>query len=539
MPRGLRAALVESPPRRWHVERPGGEAGATTWRSTSRATSARTGCWRCRGPSDVSDSRRPVAGHCSPTSSRSTAAGTSPTTALRWWSAHSICLPGRSRVPTPQAGAPLWRLPLPEAARAAASAAVAQLGGARLAPDGPLLAVHAPGGRAIKQWPVERFADAASVLATDIGASVVLTGASGDEAIVSEMESRLKRAWGADAARAGHDGPGRARGHAARNAARCSRATPGRCTWRRPSARRCWRFSGRRCRGATGRWLNPAASSASICPAVRAIASACRPNAVRDTRPTVSPRCASRPSSLPDGPSWRRVAPARRRGRGERARESKQRRVDERSTSTACSTPTRPSVPTSRPTSGSSDLRHARVDGAVTAGPVHASRRLALVVRRDLPAPDARRHRSAPGGRGTRAPRAAGSWRPVVRRWVRSRRRPRRTARWPRATGSRVSGPADARAGQRGTGTRAKALFHTATAMADRLRPIAARPRPSRVVAFVHSAFVGGQCRRGGLCRPGHPGTRCRACRTASRWWVWARGPTSASAGGAIACGSS
>src|SRR6185503_8558534 len=43
-----------------------------------------------------------------------------------------------------QAGAPLWRLPLPEAARAAARAAVAQLGGARLAPDGPLLAVHAP-----------------------------------------------------------------------------------------------------------------------------------------------------------------------------------------------------------------------------------------------------------------------------------------------------------------------------------------------------------------------------------------------------------
>jgi lipopolysaccharide heptosyltransferase II len=91
-----------------------------------------------------------------------------------------------------RAGASLWRLQLPEAAHAAARAAVAQLGGARLAPDGPLLAVHAPGGRAIKQWPVERFADAASVLATDIGAAVVLTGASGDEAIVSEMESRLK-----------------------------------------------------------------------------------------------------------------------------------------------------------------------------------------------------------------------------------------------------------------------------------------------------------------------------------------------------------
>jgi lipopolysaccharide heptosyltransferase II len=91
-----------------------------------------------------------------------------------------------------QAGAPLWRLSLPEAARAAASAAVAQLGGAGQAPTAPLLAVHAPGGRAIKQWPVERFVDAASVLATDIGASIVLTGGPGDEAVVTEMESRLK-----------------------------------------------------------------------------------------------------------------------------------------------------------------------------------------------------------------------------------------------------------------------------------------------------------------------------------------------------------
>ncbi len=91
-----------------------------------------------------------------------------------------------------EAGAPLWRLPLPEAARVAASAAVAQLDDARQTPTGPLLAVHASGGRAIKQWPVERFADAASVLATDIGASVVLTGGPGDEAVVSEIESRLK-----------------------------------------------------------------------------------------------------------------------------------------------------------------------------------------------------------------------------------------------------------------------------------------------------------------------------------------------------------
>ena len=101
-------------------------------------------------------------------------------------------LPARSlaRAST-AAGAPLWRQSVPEAAHAAARAAVLQLGGTPHTPGAPLLAVHAPGGRAIKQWPVERFADAAAALATDLGASVVLTGAPGDDAIVSEMESRL------------------------------------------------------------------------------------------------------------------------------------------------------------------------------------------------------------------------------------------------------------------------------------------------------------------------------------------------------------
>lgn len=58
--------------------------------------------------------------------------------------------------------------------------------------------------------------------------------------------------------------------------------------------------------------------------------------------------------------------------------------------------------------------------------------------------------------------------------------------------GIACEGHALARVRQRRTATRAKALFHTATAMADRLRPTLARePRPSRIVAFVHSAFVG------------------------------------------------
>ena len=91
------------------------------------------------------------------------------------------------RATTPD-GRPLWRVSVPEAARAAAGATLQQLGAAPLT---PLLAVHAPGGRAVKQWPVERFADAATVLAGDLGASVLLTGAPDDEAIVSEMEARL------------------------------------------------------------------------------------------------------------------------------------------------------------------------------------------------------------------------------------------------------------------------------------------------------------------------------------------------------------
>ena len=54
-----------------------------------------------------------------------------------------------------------------------------------------MLAVHAPGGRPIKQWPVDRFADAAAVLAADVGASVILTGAPDDASVVDEMERRL------------------------------------------------------------------------------------------------------------------------------------------------------------------------------------------------------------------------------------------------------------------------------------------------------------------------------------------------------------
>jgi lipopolysaccharide heptosyltransferase II len=100
--------------------------------------------------------------------------------------------PGSFPRATTDVGAPMWRLPVPEAARAAARAVLQQLGGSSRVDGVPLLAVHASGGRAIKQWPVDRFADAASVLAADMGASVVLTGGPEDEAVVGEMEARLR-----------------------------------------------------------------------------------------------------------------------------------------------------------------------------------------------------------------------------------------------------------------------------------------------------------------------------------------------------------
>lgn len=100
-------------------------------------------------------------------------------------------------LPGPAVAERQWRLPVPDEARRAARAMLAQLSG-RL--DGPRVAVHAPGGRLVKQWPVERFGEAAAELARDLGASIVLTGAPGDEAIVSDLE-RMLRARGLDVAR--------------------------------------------------------------------------------------------------------------------------------------------------------------------------------------------------------------------------------------------------------------------------------------------------------------------------------------------------
>lgn len=89
-------------------------------------------------------------------------------------------LPG----PLSTSGAPGWRLTPTAAARDAAAARL-------LAARGPVVAVHVPGGRAVKQWPVERFAEAARELALRHGATVLLTGAPGDEPIVAPIAEAL------------------------------------------------------------------------------------------------------------------------------------------------------------------------------------------------------------------------------------------------------------------------------------------------------------------------------------------------------------
>jgi ADP-heptose:LPS heptosyltransferase len=51
--------------------------------------------------------------------------------------------------------------------------------------------VHVSGGRAIKQWPPERFADVAARLADTRHAVIVATGAASDRAFVSGLQAAL------------------------------------------------------------------------------------------------------------------------------------------------------------------------------------------------------------------------------------------------------------------------------------------------------------------------------------------------------------
>jgi ADP-heptose:LPS heptosyltransferase len=74
-------------------------------------------------------------------------------------------------------------LVLPDAVRAAGAMLLADAG------DGPLVGIHPSGGRAIKQWDLAALATSAATVAARLGATIVLTGTSGDRAIADAVRT--------------------------------------------------------------------------------------------------------------------------------------------------------------------------------------------------------------------------------------------------------------------------------------------------------------------------------------------------------------
>ncbi len=65
---------------------------------------------------------------------------------------------------------------------------------AGVADAGSIVVVHAGGGREIKQWNLDRFADVANRLAASCGAAIVLSGDAGDRALVDAVKADLEPA---------------------------------------------------------------------------------------------------------------------------------------------------------------------------------------------------------------------------------------------------------------------------------------------------------------------------------------------------------
>src|SRR4051812_16075526 len=86
-----------------------------------------------------------------------------------------------------QPGAPdTGTLRIPEAAHLFASRRLART-------SGPLVGIHVSGGRAIKQWPPERFGEVARGLISTGGATIILTGTAADRPLVDQVASTLPR----------------------------------------------------------------------------------------------------------------------------------------------------------------------------------------------------------------------------------------------------------------------------------------------------------------------------------------------------------
>jgi ADP-heptose:LPS heptosyltransferase len=86
----------------------------------------------------------------------------------------------------PSAGAPVDLLTAEE--RVFARRLVADLG---LAAKRPLVAVHASGGRTVKQWDVVRWAEVARRLQQEFGATILLTGSESDRPLAQELTRHL------------------------------------------------------------------------------------------------------------------------------------------------------------------------------------------------------------------------------------------------------------------------------------------------------------------------------------------------------------
>lgn len=80
------------------------------------------------------------------------------------------------------------RLLIPEVARARA----ASLLGAASADGAPMVVVHAGGGRDIKQWNLDRFAEVANRLSASHAATVVLSGNADDRSLVDAVKAGLR-----------------------------------------------------------------------------------------------------------------------------------------------------------------------------------------------------------------------------------------------------------------------------------------------------------------------------------------------------------
>lgn len=85
-------------------------------------------------------------------------------------------------------------LVIPESARRAARERLAGRG------RGPVVGIHVSGGRLVKQWDPERFAEVARRLATERGATIVLTGGAQDRTMVDVVKAQVPAAQVIDVA---------------------------------------------------------------------------------------------------------------------------------------------------------------------------------------------------------------------------------------------------------------------------------------------------------------------------------------------------